>query len=535
MIERWSPAAFAAWAVLLNGGLLAGVLLHSPLWALGWIPVAPFTLVGVFDTFQRQHTIQRNFPVLGRLRYLLESLRPEIRQYFIESDQEETPISREKRAIVYQRAKGQLDTLPFGTKRDVDQVGYEWINHSLMAVAPAPDADERRIRIGGPRCEQPYASSLLNISAMSYGSLSAKAILALGRGAALGGFSHNTGEGGLSPYHLEHGADLVWQVGTGYFGCRTLEGEFDPERFQEKARHDAVKMIELKLSQGAKPGHGGILPAAKVTDEIAEIRHVPKGRDVISPPSHAAFRTPIELLEFLDELRRLSGGKPVGFKLCVGSRREFFCIVKAMLETGLAPDFITVDGGEGGTGAAPLEFSNSVGAPANEGLSFIHNALLGAGLRDQVRIIAAGKITTGFHVVKKLALGADLTNSARAMMLAVGCIQAVKCNSNDCPVGVASHKPKYTRGLDVLSKSQRVLGFHRRTVEAVYELIAAAGLEDPDDLRPHHIYRRTDIGVIRTYSEIFAQLEPRVLVDGTPPAPFDRLWDAARADSFARA
>jgi len=531
VLELWSPRVFAVTALLANGATVGLTLLGSPWLALLWVVVLPYTALGVYDTFQQQHSVQRNFPVIGRIRYLLESLRPEIRQYFIESDQDETPLSREKRSIVYQRAKGELDTLPFGTQRDVDRVGYEWINHSLMAVSSGGET-EVRVRIGGERCEQPYESSLLNISAMSYGSLSAKAVLAMNKGAAMGGFSHNTGEGGISPYHLEHGADLVWQIGTGYFGCRTLEGAFDPDRFAQKAAGETVKMIELKLSQGAKPGHGGILPAAKVTPEIAEIRHVPLGEDVISPPTHTAFRTPVELMQFLEELRRLSSGKPVGFKLCVGSRREAFCLVKGMLETGLLPDFITIDGAEGGTGAAPLEFSNSVGMPSNEGLSFMHNALVGAGLRDRIKVLVAGKITTGFHIIKALALGADVTNSARAMMLAVGCIQAVKCNTNECPVGVTSHKKRYTRGLDVLSKAERVRSFHDKTVEAVYELIAAAGVSDPAELRPHHIYRRTGIGQIETYAEIFAPLEPNILIEGTPPAPYDRLWNAARADSF---
>ncbi|RMG46731.1 MAG: FMN-binding glutamate synthase family protein [Acidobacteria bacterium] len=530
-IEHWSPKVFlAVSAVALAATCVAGYFEHGALWCL--VVIVPLVVLGLVDMFQTSHAIRRNFPVIGHLRYVLESLRPEIRQYFVESDLEENPISREKRSIVYQRAKGELDTLPFGTRADVYRVGYEWIAHSMAPVDASGEAESYRVAIGEGRCAKPYRAALLNVSAMSFGSLSANAILALNEGARLGGFYHNTGEGGISPYHLKPGGDLVWQIGTGYFGCRKPDGTFCPESFQKGAAHEQVRMIEVKLSQGAKPGHGGILPGRKVTEEIARIRHVPAGKDVISPPAHTAFRTPRELLAFLDELRELSGGKPVGFKLCVGRRRDFLAIVKAMVETGSHPDFITVDGGEGGTGAAPLEFSNSVGMPLADGLNFVHNALVGAGLREKVKIIAAGKITTGFHVLHKIALGADLTNAARAMMIALGCIQALKCNTNQCPVGVATQDPRLMRGLVVADKARRVANFQRKTVEAAFELLGAAGLRRPDELGPQHIFRRTASGQIRSLAEIHPPLSPGALLDGSAPEEWLRLWDAADPASF---
>jgi glutamate synthase domain-containing protein 2 len=350
----------------------------------------------------------------------------------VESDTSGRPFSREQRSVVYARAKNTRDTIPFGTVEDVYETGYEWVNHSL-SPKKIGHADVR-VMIGGPDCKQPYSASLLNISAMSFGALSNNAVIALNQGAKIGGFAHNTGEGGISPHHLM-GGDLIWQVGTGYFGCRDKDGKFCPDTFSENAQKEQVKMIEIKLSQGAKPGHGGILPAAKLTQEIAKIRNVPMGKDVDSPPGHNAFTNPLEFIDFVTQLRELSGGKPIGFKLCVGKRREFIAICKAMHETGIAPDFISVDGGEGGTGAAPMEFSNHIGTPLVEGLIFVHNVLVGFDLRKKVKIISGGKMTSGFGLVKRLALGADLCNSARAMMMALGCIQARKCNSNLCPVG----------------------------------------------------------------------------------------------------
>jgi len=411
------------------------------------------------------------------------------------------------------------------------RVGYEWMHHSLAPLAVADS--EPRVQVGGPQCTQPYLASRLNISAMSFGSLSKNAILALNHGARRGGFAHNTGEGGLSPYHLAPGGDLIWQIGTGYFGCQTPEGRFDAERFAEKAKHDAVKMIEIKLSQGAKPGHGGILPAAKLTAEIAEIRGVPLGHDVISPPSHSAFSDPRGLLEFVARLRELSGGKPIGFKLCVGYRSEFLGICKAMVETDIVPDFITVDGAEGGTGAAPLELSNSVGMPMRDGLMFVHNALRGFGVRDRLRIIAAGKIVTGFHMVRTLALGADLCNSARAMMLALGCIQARRCNMNSCPVGVATQDPMRMQGLDVEHKAERVTRYHQATIHSFLELVAAAALPGPAEIGPEHVFRRSSATRIQRFDEIYPCISQGALLDSsTIPASWRRPYDAAYSDRW---
>lgn len=437
------------------------------LWSL--LVIVPVVLRGLADVFQTRQAVRRNFPLIGHGRYLLEQIRPEINQYFVESNSDGRPFSRNDRSVVYQRAKGELDTLPFGTQRDVYAAGYEWINHSLAPVEA--DHTAARVVVGGSACTQPYSASIFNVSAMSYGSLSRNAVLALNAGAKLGGFAHNTGEGGLSPYHLEPGGDLVWQIGTGYFSCRTPDGRFDLDEFARRAVLPNVRMIEVKLSQGAKPGHGGILPAAKLTPEIVAIRGVVPGQDVVSPPAHTAFSTPIGLLQFLQRLREASGGKPVGFKLCIGKRHEFFGIVKAMLESGIRPDFITIDGGEGGTGAAPLEFSDSVGTPLNDGLSFAHNALVGAGLRDEIRLIASGKVNTGFQIATKIALGADMCNAARAMMFALGCIQALRCNTNQCPTGVATQDPELVHGLHVGDKSQRVFRFHRETVKSFFEVL----------------------------------------------------------------
>lgn len=492
--------------------------------------VIPLIALGISDMMQTKQSIRRNFPIIGHGRYLMEMIRPEINQYFVESNSDGRPFSREDRSLIYQRAKGALDTLPFGTQYDVYQVGYEWINHSLVPVHPNKQFE--RVTVGGPACKQPYSASIFNVSAMSYGSLSKNAVLALNTGAKLDHFYHNTGEGGLSPYHLQPGGDVVWQIGTGYFGCRDKSGNFNIDEFIKRATLPNIKMIEIKLSQGAKPGHGGILPASKLTQEIVEIRGVEMGKDVISPPAHTAFSTPVGLLEFVQKLREASGGKPVGFKMCLGKRREFLAIVKAMLKTQILPDFITVDGAEGGTGAAPLEFSDSVGTPLEDGLVFIHNALIGAGIRDQIKIIAAGKITTGFHIAKKMALGADLCNSARGMLFALGCIQALRCNTNACPTGVATQDPELVRGLHVGNKSQRVANFHRETVKSFFEVIGAAGISNPRDLKPWHIQRRTGPMQVLNYSEIYPLLESGVLLSSDVPEPFGRPWHAAKAESF---
>ncbi|MEM8565415.1 MAG: FMN-binding glutamate synthase family protein [Bacteroidota bacterium] len=502
----------------------------SFIWSL--VIVIPLFLVGLYDMVQKKHAIRRNFPLVGNFRYILESIGPEINQYFIESNDSGTPFPRQSRSLVYQRAKNQLDTLPFGTQLNVSEVGYEWVNHSLSPKQVDPQT--MRVLIGGKDCQQPYSASILNISAMSYGALSKNAVLALNKGAKNSGFAHNTGEGGLTNHHLKNGGDLIWQLGTGYFGARTLDGKFDPVLFKEKAFYDQVKMIEIKLSQGAKPGHGGILPAAKVTQEIAEIRNVPMGQDVNSPPAHSAFSTPKELLSFVKQLRDLSGGKPVGFKLCVGKRREFLAICKAMVETDILPDYIAVDGGEGGTGSAPLEFSNSIGAPLTEALVFVHNALTGFDLRNEIKVICSGKIISGFDLVKNIAIGADLCYSARGMMMAIGCIQSLKCNKNTCPTGVATQDPNYMQALDVADKAKRTASFHESTVESVAEIIGAMGLAHTSDLKPWHRVRRTDFTEVKNYSELFEFLEPGSLLQTPYPTKWKRAVESATSESFHR-
>jgi glutamate synthase domain-containing protein 2 len=519
---------FVSTAAISLAGIV-GASYFSPAAYYGLLVVGPFVLLGFADMLQSKRAIRRNFPVIGHIRYLLEEIRPEIQQYFIESNTDGKPFPREDRDIVYQRSKGERSTLPFGTQRDVYATGYEWINHSLAPVEP--DEIDPRIWIGKETCSQPYHASILNISAMSFGSLSGKAIESLNIGAREGGFAHNTGEGSISSHHLQ-GGDLIWQIGTGYFGCRAEDGGFDPDLFVTNAMRPEVKMIEVKLSQGAKPGHGGILPAAKITPEIAEIRGVPLGQDVISPAGHRAFSTPVGLLEFVAKLRDLSGGKPVGFKLCVGKRREFLAVCKAMIETGLHPDYIAVDGGEGGTGAAPAEFSNSLGCPLVEGLTFVHNSLVGVGLRDRVVVIASGKVASGFDLVRRLALGADACYSARSMMMSMGCIQARKCNSNECPVGIATQNPSLTAGLVVETKSTRVARYHDETIHAALEMMGAAGLDSPRALRPWHILRRVSPLEVRHYGEIVDYLEPNQLLGEAVPEEFARAWTAATAASF---
>lgn len=498
------------------------------LWAL--IPWGLYVLIGLYDVTSREHSVLRNYPVIGHLRYMFEFVRPEIQQYFVNTNLSGRPFSREQRTIVYSRAKRQLDTIPFGTQHDVTAIGYECAAHSL-APKKIPEEDAR-ILVGGPDCTQPYLASRLNISAMSFGALSENAILALNMGAKHGNFAHNTGEGGLSPHHLAGGGDIIWQIGSGYFSCRTPDGHFDSEKFRENANRDAVKMIEIKLSQGAKPSHGGILPAAKVDEAIAEIRGVPMGQDVISPPAHSAFDGPTGLLTFVRQLRELTDGKPIGFKLCIGVRSEFMGICKAMLSTGILPDFITIDGAEGGTGAAPVEFTNRLGTPINEAIVFVHSCLVGCGLRDKICIIASGKVISGFDMATKIALGADMCNSARGMMFALGCIQSLRCNDNTCPTGVATQDPSRTKALDVKSKHMRVSNFHDLTVESFLDIAGAMGVAHPNDLTPRHIQRRVADETLRSYDEIYHYMAPGELLGQQIHPSYAKDWAAANAGSF---
>lgn len=507
-------------------------------WA--WTPAAVLLVmvlavvgVGIHDIIQTEHTVMRNFPVAGHGRWFMEWLRPMIYQYFIESDTDGVPISRMFRTVVYQRAKDDLDTVPFGTRMDTYRIGYEWMDHSLAAINAKDLAPDLRVSVGGPACTKPYDASILNISAMSFGAISKHAVLALNGAAKLGGFAHNTGEGGISPWHLERGGDLIWQIGTAYFGCRDEAGRFSADQFAEQATLPSVKMIEIKLSQGAKPGHGGILPALKNTPEIAAIRGVEPYVEIASPETHSTFGTPIEMMEFIDQLRNLSGGKPIGFKICLGRKTEFIALCKAMVKTGIKPDFITVDGGEGGTGAAPLEYSNSVGMPLREALAFIVDSLKGFDLREDIRIIAAGKVVTGFHMIRLLALGADMCNSARAMMLALGCIQSLECNRNTCPTGITTQNPDLYHGLNITDKAERVANFQHATVHSVLELLGAAGLSDTRDLRRHHINRRVSGDEVRHYAAIFPPVEtPGCLLAAPYPLRFKQLMEHADVDSF---
>jgi glutamate synthase domain-containing protein 2 len=523
---------YLAFAVVLLGALALAWAWSAGLLAWGWAAAAAaLAALGVRDLTQTRHAILRNYPLLGHLRFLLELVRPEIRQYFIESDTEAIPFSREQRAMVYQRAKQELDKRPFGTQLDVYASGFEWINHAIVPGRPA--GEDFRVSVGGAACAQPYAASVFNISAMSFGSLSANAILALNRGARLGGFAHDTGEGSISVHHRVHGGDLIWEIGSGYFGCRDADGRFDEAAFTRNALEPQVKMIEVKLSQGAKPGHGGVLPGPKVTPEIAQARGVPVWTDCISPASHSAFDTPIGLLAFVARLRTLSGGKPTGFKLAIGHPWEWFAIARAMLETGITPDFIVIDGKEGGTGAAPAEFLDRVGMPMRDGLLLVHDTLVGTGLRDRIRLGAAGRIVSAFDIARTLALGADWCNSARGFMFALGCIQAQSCHTGTCPTGVTTQDPLRQRALVVPDKAQRVHAFHGNTLRALAELVAAAGLDHPAQIGPRHILRRVSSTEVRSLAELHEFLAPGELLGGEPrQAVFRQYWAAARPDRF---
>jgi glutamate synthase domain-containing protein 2 len=533
IIDSIVPQRYWAWcscAVLAAACLWATTI--SPLWWWPAIAFAVLTLVGAADYAQVRQAIRRNYPVIAHFRFFFEFIRPEIRQYFIEADSDHTPFSRTQRSIVYQRAKGVVDKRPFGTQLDLYEEHYEWINHSIAPVDI--ESHDFRIGIGEGRREKPYSASVFNISAMSFGALSANAVLALNEGAKRGRFYHDTGEGSISRYHRERGGDLVWEIGSGYFGCRDDAGRFNEERFVANAATDQVRMIEVKLSQGAKPGHGGVLPGAKVTPEIAEARHVPVGVDCISSARHSAFATPIGLLEFVERLRRLSGGKPTGFKLAVGHPWEWFAIVKAMVETGITPDFVVVDGGEGGTGAAPLEFTDHVGAPLREALMLVHNTLVGVNLRGKIRVGASGKIVTAFDIARTMAIGADWCNSARGFMFALGCLQAQTCHTGHCPTGVTTQDPRRMRALVVPDKAERVFNFHQNTLKALKELLGAAGLNHPSELGPEHVIRRVSSNEVRSLSTLHPWLKPGELFEGVPAHPvYQVFWTSARADTFS--
>ncbi len=496
----------------------------------GLVVTLPVVLLGFWDLAQSKHNLLRNYPIVGHFRWIFEHIRPQIHQYFIESNTDGRPFNRDDRTVVYARSKSEGGIKPFGTESDVYDDDYRWINHS---IAPKMYNKELyRVRIGNHQCSEPYESSVFNISAMSFGSIGARALLALNKGAKGGDFAHNTGEGGISKYHLQYGGDLIWEIGTGYFGCRSDDGSFNEDLFSEQASHDQVKMVELKLSQGAKPGKGGMLPKEKITKEVADTRKISYEEDCISPPYHSAFSTPIELLEFIQKLRELSGGKPTGFKLCIGERFEFLAICKAMLKTGIYPDFIVVDGAEGGTGAAPLEFSDHVGTPLREGLLFIQNALVGINAREKIKIGASGQIITGFGMAFNMALGADWCNSARGFMFALGCVQSQKCHTDRCPTGIATQNPGRQRAIIVGDKAMRVVNFHHHTVRALGEMVAAAGLDHPTELCPRNICYRLSPTTVRTADRIFEFLQPGELLEGTDKTGYREFWKMATADNF---
>ena len=507
----------------------AAIAMWNPAWLAVWAILPLLALVGAWD-LRSTHNVLRNYPILGHIRYLLEFVRPELRQYFFESGQSGRPFNREQREIVNKRADGEADTEPFGTRRDMEGAGFDFAQHSI--TPRQVDQSFARIWIGGPQCLKPYHSSRLNISAMSFGALSTRAVLAMNKGAKLGDFAQDTGEGAISPYHQVHDGDLIWEIGSGYFGCRTRDGGFDPDDFSKKANSDQVKMIEIKISQGAKPAHGGLLPASKVNAEIAKTREIEQRKDCLSPAQHPEFSTPTGLLQFVARLRELCGGKPVGFKLCLGKRDEFMGICKAMLETGIQPDFITIDGAEGGTGAAPAEFEDFIGTYINEALPFVDNCLTGIGKRDEIVVIASGKVAMGFDMVTKVALGADMCNAARAFMFSVGCIQAQRCHTNTCPTGVATQNPARTRSLDVPSKAVRVRNFHHATVKSFLDITGALGLDSPDVLSPAHIFHRLEYGPASTYRGMHPQVESGDFLNGKIPAEYRPDWEKATASKF---
>ncbi len=527
MISRFFVFQLVLAAML--AALVLGYVVHHDIW---WslLALAPLSVVGIGDLLQTQHSILRNYPIIGHFRFWIEAIRPELRQYVIEDDRDPVPFSREQRSLVYQRAKGAPDQQPFGTIRDVNAPGYGWISHSIRPALITNH--DFRITIGGKDCKQPYSASVLNISGTSFGAVSSNAILALNKGAKLGGFAHNTGEGSVSRYHRKGCGDIIWQIATGYFGCRTKDGKFDPALFAKVAAEPQIKMIEVKLSQGAKPGHGGVLPKAKITAEIARTRLIDQTTDCVSPSRHSEFSTPLELMAFISRLRELSGGKPVGLKMCVGHRFEFLALCKAMLDSDITPDFIVVDGGEGGTGAAPIELAGHVGLPLVEGLSFVHNALVGSNLRDRIRLGASGKVVSAFDFCRIHALGADYAMAARPFMFALGCLQARACHTNHCPTGVATQDKGRSRALVVSEKAPRVRNFHRNTLKALAEVLASAGLSHPQDLRPWHLHVRAANGEVVRGDVAYHHLSRGSLLTGDVDDRLKREWDRAQADTF---
>lgn len=527
-------ALYLTWVIVFNHSHYIYYFFSDNVLNVAWVVTLLLSALGLYDILQSKHAILRNYPIMGHFRFIFESFRPEIRQYFIESDQDALPFSRMDRSLVYQRAKNENADKPFGSIIDVYQQDYRFLTHSMAPCHPA-DIATFRTTIGNEQCSQPYSASIMNISAMSFGSLSANAIRALNRGAKAGGFYHDTGEGSLSPYHLEFGGDIVWQIASGYFGCRTPEGKFDPQRFAELAKTPQIKMIEIKLSQGAKPGHGGILPQHKISEEIAQIRGIPRDRDCISPATHSAFSNPRELLDFVQQLRDLSGGKPVGFKLCIGQPWQFMGIVKAMLEYQIYPDFIVVDGSEGGTGAAPVELIDHMGTPLREGLLFVNNTLIGAGIRDKIKLGASGKIISAFDIASIMAIGADWVNSARGFMFAIGCIQAQSCHTNQCPVGIATQDKQRQSALDVPDKAQRVNNFHQNTMKALAEMIASSGLSHPEQIKPHHLAQRVNDREIKNYAQLHFWLKHGELLEEHIQDEdnfYYRMWNLADSTKF---
>jgi len=512
-----------------RGDFSLSALTSAPLQFTVFLLLLAWTLEGAYELFFCTSNLRRNYPVLANIRYALEYIRPEIQQYFIANNVEEKPFSRERRNLIYRRAKGTDDTLPFGTEQDILAGGYRSLAHSLNSTTV--EEENIRVMFGGPDCKQPYSASRLNISALSFGALSSSAIAALNKGAFLGGFAHNTGEGSMSEHHLAHGGDIIWQIGTGYFGCRNPDGTFNDGAFAERSRYEVVKMIEIKLSQGAKPSHGGVLPAAKVTEEIAKIRLVEAGKTVLSPSNHPEFDSPKGLLDFVKRLRALSEGKPVGFKFCLGRKTEFLAVVKAMLETNILPDFITIDGAEGGTGAAPVEFSNRLGMPCLEATYYVHQILVGADIRDKIRLISAGQTATGFDMLEKIIVGADTVNAARAMMMALGCVQAKACNTNHCPTGIATQSPARSRAINVDEKSVRVKNFHHATVEAFLELCGAMGFDNPCNLSPSDLFSRGETGM-KNFDQIYQPLIAGQLFSESIPNSYSADWHLASAETF---